>query len=105
MVRTLSIEIIGISFFIESDLKGNDKNYDFPIIANYRVVDGKIAYIHDIFCDSSLIKECQEFGGFFLEKCLFTCKDKTFEGDFIDAFIFIHNTIKEERKNDKRKDK
>jgi hypothetical protein len=104
MVRTLTIDIWGGDWYIETGIEGDDKGYKFPIIGNYKVVDGKITHLHDFMLTDKLIKICRDFGSCFLERCEFVyaprkngelneSNKQIFEGDFIDALIFIQHEI------------
>lgn len=111
MVRTLTIDILGFDWYIESTARGDDKDYEFPLIGNYRVVDGKIAHLHDYMLSEKLLKRCSEFGGAFLERCSFVYiprdsdggfverEGKVIEGDFIDALVFIYKELEKKAKN------
>lgn len=111
MVRTLTIDIWGEDWYIESTLKGDDKEYAFPPMGNYRVVGGKIAHLHNYMLSEERLKGCAEFGGSFLEHCSFvyTPRDKdgelvqkdgkVIEGDFIDALVFIYKELEKKAKN------
>ncbi|GEM_PF-4384525 len=111
MARTLTIDIWGLDWYIESTTKGDDEAYEFPLIGNYSVVDGKITHLHDYMLSEKLLKRCVEFGGPFLEHCSFVYiprnkdgelvqKDgKVIEGDFIDALVFIYKEFEKKAKN------
>ena len=111
MARTLTIDIFGLDWYIESTTQGDDSEYEFPLIGNYRVVDGKIVHLHDYMLSEKLLKRCAEFGGLFLERCSFVYiprdkdgklveKDgKVIDGDFIDALVFIYKELEMKVKN------
>lgn len=111
MARTLTIDIWGLDWYIESAIQGDDEEYEFPLIGNYRVVDGKIVHLHDYMLSEKLLKRCAEFGGLFLERCSFVYiprdkdgklveKDgKVIDGDFIDALVFIYKELEKKAKN------
>jgi len=111
MVRTLTIDIWGLDWYIESTLKGDmGMDYTFPMVANYSVVNGQITHLHDYMLSEKLLKRCTEFGGVFLEQCsfIYTPRDKdgklvqqgskVIEGNFIDALVFIQHVLEKKAK-------
>ena len=114
MARSLSIDIWGLDWYIETGIKvENEAPYDFPMIGNYNVVDGKIVHLHDYMLTDKLFKACKDFGGVLLEKCsfLYIPRDKegelnpndeqSFEGTFLDALVFIKKELEKEEKRRK----
>lgn len=112
MARTLTIDISGLDWYIESTLKG-DEGMDkaFPMVANYSIIDGHIAHLHSYTLPEKLLKACSEYGEEFLERCSFVYiprdkdgelmqKDgKVIDGDFIDALVFIYKELEKKAKN------
>lgn len=112
MARTLIIDIMGLDWYIESTLKG-DEGMDkaFPMVANYSLVDGQIAHLHSYTLPDKLLKSCNDYGKEFLERCSFVYvprddngepaqKDgKVIDGDFIDALVFIYKELEKKAKN------
>jgi len=114
MVRTLTIDVWSGDWYIESGVKSDSEDYEiidpepnFPMVGNHNIVDGKIVYLHDFMLADKLIKRARDFGGCFLEVCNFIyiprekgelveSKKEEFEGDFIDAFIFIQKILEKE---------
>ncbi|MDR0468008.1 MAG: hypothetical protein LBG67_04070 [Campylobacteraceae bacterium] len=91
-IRTLKIDIWGY----EWDISFNGKRGDDVVPKLFRTVDilnGKIVYVHDYSMSARNIKRAQEYGGVFLEECIFRHKEHTFKGNFIDAFIYIENHL------------
>lgn len=112
MARTLTIDIWGEDWYIESTLKGDEGMDDsFPMVANYSIIEGKIVHLHSYMLPERLLKSCAEYGKEFLERCSFVYiprdkdgelvqKDgKVIEGDFIDALVFIYKELEKKAKN------
>jgi hypothetical protein len=107
MVRTINIDIWSGDWYMETDIEGNDKDYDFPMFANYNVVDGKITHLHDFMLTERTLVRARNHGKEFLEVCNFVyvprekgelveSKKQEFTGDFIDAMIFIQKILEKD---------
>jgi hypothetical protein len=93
MVRRLTIEILGIDWYIEDkELLGLDDNKgEFLSFANWSYYDNKIVHLHD--CLTVKIEESILENEIFLEVCDFAHDDITFRGTFIDALIYIKSKL------------
>ncbi|MDR1614309.1 MAG: hypothetical protein LBS26_01940 [Campylobacteraceae bacterium] len=96
MARTLIIEIwdSGDWNIEDNNLSAENKLNTKAPLGIFREDKGKITYLYDYGIDEKCIKIAKEEGGAYLERCVFKHEQHTFEGDFIDAFLYIYNKLK-----------
>jgi hypothetical protein len=91
MVRTLEIDIWGHEWDISGSVRGNPSKLE--LFGMIETKNNKIVYITNYEISIKDINAAKKMGGIFSEQCIFKHGDYSFEGDFIDAFIYIENAI------------
>jgi hypothetical protein len=95
MARKITIEILGIDWYIEDkELLGkDDDSEDSLYFANWSCYKNKIVHLHD--CITVKIEDSILENKMFLEVCNFTHDKTNFTGTFIDALNYIKEQIHE----------
>lgn len=98
MVRTLIIDLWEPNWEIgQMSENGGELLKTKAVFLEQEIKNGVITYIYGFDIRGADIKAAKEEGGAYFEKCVFKDikNDYSFEGDFIDAFLYINNKMAE----------